>query len=153
MMKYKKGFGEVASTLIMFIAVLGVTIGVVISFQNFVIDTQGSFEDQQELTSNKLKTAISISNTYYNDSSQRLYVYVKNIGGVSLNTEIFDIYVDGQFQDSFDVVSPTNFSNTLEILPVQDTLTMIVNKTLSQGTHNVRVVTEFGVSEEDSFNT
>ena len=152
MRQSKKAFGEVASSLIMFIAVIGITIAVVVSFQSFVVDSQSSLEDQQELTNNKLKTAIAISNTYYNDSSQKLYVYVKNIGDVQLETQVLDLYINEQFNNNFQTVSPINFSQNISTLPIQETLTVVVNKTLNPGTHKVQVVTQYGVGAEKSFN-
>ena len=93
----KKGFGDAVSTLIMFIAVISVTTGLVIVFKNYVASTQDSFSVQNELTSNKLRSAISISNIYYNTTSNTSYIYVKNVGETPLSPKLFDIYIDNAF--------------------------------------------------------
>lgn len=152
-MMSKKGFGEVASTLIMFIAIIGITLGLILSFQSFVVDTQGSFNEQQDLTSNKLKSSISITNTFYNSTEEKLYVYVKNIGRMSLDTTQFDVFVDEKFQNSFSTTEPTNFSKNISKLPIQETATVIINSSLNSGTHSVEIVTQYGVKDEESFNT
>lgn len=152
-MKSKKGFGEVASTLIMFIAVIAVTVGVVASFQNFVVDTQDSFKDRQDLTNDKLKTSIAITHVYYNATSQQLFTYIKNIGEISLETQFFDVYLDSDFQTSFSVLEPSNFSQSLELMAVQKTGVVVLNTSLQPGTHKVKVVTNSGVFAQESFNS
>lgn len=152
-MKSKKGFGEVASTLIMFIAVIAVTVGVVASFQNFVVDTQDSFKDRQDLTNDKLKTSIAITHVYYNSTSNQLFTYVKNIGEISLETQYFDVYLDSEFETAFNVLQPSNFTQELDLLPIQNTGVIILNTTLQPGTHKIKVVTNSGVFGEESFNT
>jgi archaellum component FlaG (FlaF/FlaG flagellin family) len=64
----KKGFGDAVSTLIMFIAVISVTTGLVIAFMNYVDTTQQSFNKQTTLSSNKLRTSVSISNVHYDST-------------------------------------------------------------------------------------
>jgi archaellum component FlaG (FlaF/FlaG flagellin family) len=148
----KKAFGGAVSTMIMFIAVVSVTTGLVIAFMNFVDSTEQSFSTQTELSSNKLRTSMSISNIVYNDTSNQVYVYVKNVGETQLNTRFFDFYVDDQFLEDFDVYYAGNWSRPMTLFKPQDTLVVIGNITLGSGTHDVLVKSEFGVGDKDAFN-
>jgi archaellum component FlaG (FlaF/FlaG flagellin family) len=148
----KKGF-EAASTLIMFIAVIGLSTALVISFKNYVSDTQQSFSVQNDITSNKLKSSISISNVYYNTTSNEVVTYVKNIGQVKLTTQNFDYFIDDEYQTDFDVPPADNLNAANQTIQnIGDTVAVIKVKVLAAGTHEVRVVTEYGTGDSDTFN-
>ncbi len=154
MITSKKGFGDAASTLIMFIAVISVTTGLVLAFQAYIADTKQSMSVQRDVLNNQLKTVISITNVYYNDTSDRVYVYVKNIGETKLYTEDFDYFVDDEYQENFEVYSAGNLSLELKLLNIQQTAVFITNKTLNSGTHDVKMVSGYGGDgDSDSFNT
>lgn len=148
----KKGFGSVVSTLIMFIAIVGVSTGLVIAFQNYVLDTQKAMNIQNDVTSNKLKSSISITNIYYNSSSNKTYTYVKNIGTVKLNPTKFDLFVDDRYTNNFTAVYANNLSKNVISFNPQDTISIIYLKGLVAGTHTIKVVTEYSSYSEDSFN-
>ncbi len=149
----KKAFGSVVSTLIMFIAIVGVTTGVVVSFENYVSKAQSSFNSQNDLASNKLKTALSIINTNYNATSNILYVYIKNIGESKLRPQNFDVFLDDSYIVNFNVTQASDLSSITTLLDIQDTGVVQIPTTLSPGTHEIKVVTEFGVGAEESFNS
>lgn len=149
----KRAFGSVVSTLIMFIAIVGVTTGIVISFENYVSEAQSSFSSQNELASNKLKTAVSIINTDYNSSSNVLYVYVKNIGESKLRPQNFDVFLDDAYVVNYNVTQAADFSTIMTLMDLQDTGVVQIPTTLVSGTHEVKVITEFGVGAEESFNS
>jgi len=148
----KKAFGDVVSTLIMFIAVISVTVGLVVVFQNYVIDTQQSMDKKNKLTTNKLKTSISIINTYYNSSSNVSYYHVKNLGDTKLTTSLMSLFVDGLYQTNFTIVYPNNLSKPLNYLETQDVMVFVENKSLALGSHTVKVITQYSVGDEISFN-
>lgn len=147
----KKGFGGVASTLIMFIAIIGVTTGMVMAFQNFFLQTQDSLNFQQKQTNEKLKTFVTITNTYYDGPGTSLRVFVKNTGSTNLNSKYMDVYVDGQYGTN---LTPYYAGTTDAVVVLKQTETLYVDYdiSLSAGSHNVRVVTELGVSDDDDFN-
>ncbi|MCA9496072.1 MAG: hypothetical protein KC589_03955 [Nanoarchaeota archaeon] len=151
--KNKKGFGDAASSLILFIAVIIVTTAVIILFKNFVSETQGSFAVQSDVVNNKLKTIISVSNVYYNSSSNLTYVYVKNLGETKLRPLNFDLFIDEAFQSGFSVKYASNLSKDLTLLNPQETCVLIQDRYLTPGSHELLVVTEYSSSAEDSFNT
>ena len=148
----KKAFGGVASTLILFVAVIGVSTGLVIMMTNYVSDTQDAMNFQNSITTNKLKSAISISNIYYNDSSNQTFIYVKNIGENKLNPTLFDLYLDNSFEITFSTFYADNLSKVITLLQPQETLALVFDKYLASGTHSVKVLTEYSSSAEESFN-
>ena len=150
--KNKRGFGGVASTLIMFIAIISVTTGLVIAFTNYIRTTEQSLSVQNDLTSNKLKTSVTISYVYYNSTSDVINIYLKNVGDTKLHPKLFDLYIDGAFQSGFNTTEPTDFSSNVTLFEPQDTVSVNQDIVLNSGTHEVMVVTEFGVSAKDSFN-
>jgi len=148
----RKAFGGVVSTLILFIAVVGVSTGLVIAFKNYVSDTQSALDAQNQITSNKLKSAISITNIFYNSTSGQTYIYVKNIGQLKLYPKNFDLFVDGFYTNNFTYVYASNLSKTITVFNPFETMGIIYNKSLVSGTHNLRVVTEYSSYAEDTFN-
>jgi len=148
----KKAFGEVVSTLIMFIAVVSVTTGLVMVFQNYVIDTKDSLNKQNMLTSSKLRTSISIVNTYYNTTSNTSYYYVKNIGETKLTARLVNLFVDNGFESNFSLVYADNLSKDITFFFPQETMAIINQKDLNAGTHLVKVISEYSVGDELEFN-
>lgn len=147
-----KAFGGVASTLIMFIAIISVTTGLVMAFVNYVETTEQSFSVQNKLTSNKLRTATTISYINYDTSSKNLYIYVKNIGDTKLKASLFDVFVNNQFISNFTTFYADNLSNEIVILQPYDSMVIVKNIDLTTGTYRVVINSEFGTSNEDSFN-
>lgn len=148
----KKGAGEAVSALIMFIAIVGITTGLVITFKNYISDTQSSLDYQNQETSNKLRTSIAITNIYYNATGNYVYVYVKNTGETKLDANVFDVYVDDEYVRDYGVYEAGNLSSSLRILQPQETIALRYNTTLGSGTHEFRVVTEYGVGTEETEN-
>ena len=152
MFRNKKAFGDVVSALIMFIAVVGVSTGLVISFKSYVDDTQSSLKVQNDISSTKLKTSFTITNIYFNASSNELNVYVKNIGKTKLYTSTIDLFLDDLFVSGFTTLYANNFSEAMTVFQPQDTMVIQYTSPLASGTHEVRVVSEYGNNAEDSFN-
>ena len=152
MFKNKKGFGSVVSTLIMFIAIVGVSTGLVIAFKGFMLDTQSSMRIQNDITNKQLQSAISISNIVYNSSNNKLYVYVKNIGTITHTPKLYDVFLDDLFTNKFNYTYADNFSKVITIFQPQDTMVLIINATLGSGTHSIKVVSEYSTIAKDLFN-
>ncbi len=140
----KKGFGSVASTLIMFIAIMIVSTALVIAIKNYASTTQDSIYYQNKITSNKLRTAIDISNVFYNSTTTTTYIYVKNIGETKLATEQFDVFIDNVYITNYSTYYASNLSKPMTILGSGQTGVFVKTKALSVGTHEVKVVSEFG---------
>ncbi|MCA9459799.1 MAG: hypothetical protein KC550_04595, partial [Nanoarchaeota archaeon] len=108
---------------------------------------------QSDVVNNKLKTIISISNVYYNSSSNISYIYIKNLGETKLRPQNFDLFIDEAFYTDFNVSYASNLSQSLTLLNPQETAVIIKNIDLVPGSHDVLVVSEYSSSAEDSFNT
>jgi archaellum component FlaF (FlaF/FlaG flagellin family) len=149
--KTKKAFGGVASTLIMFIAIIGVTAGMVMSFQNYFLQTKDTLNFQQKQTNEKLKTFITITHTYYDDPGTNLRVYIKNTGSINLKASYIDLFVNGAYGTN---LTPYYAGTTdiVEVLKQTQTMYIDYDITLPVGSHTVRAVTELGVSDNEDFN-
>lgn len=152
MYKSKKAFGGVASTLIMFIAIVGISTGLVISFKNYISEAQASFDFQNDLTVSKLKTAMSVTHVTYNESVPQVIIYLKNIGESKLRPTKFDLFIDEAYISDFSTLHADNFSQEMTLQSPQQTVAIVKNISLAQGSHDIRIVTELGVGVEDSFN-
>ncbi len=150
--KNKKAFGDAVSGLILFIAVIGLSTSLVIFFSNYVNSTQDSLKVQNDFTQNKLKTSISISNIHYNSSSEQIFVYLKNVGENKLYTEYLNLYINGRFYSNFTLVKADDLLTEIRVLDRQETITFIQNISLSPGTHEIKIVSEFGIYDKDSIN-
>lgn len=153
MLKFnKKGFGSIVSSLIMFIAIISVSTVVVISFKNQVFQTNDAINQQNDFITQKIKTTISISNVFYNSTSNQVFIYVKNLGETSLHTKLFDLFLDEEYTSNFLVKKAEDLTTDVEILTPQQTLVIIANKTLNTGSHSLTLVSEFGNREKENFN-
>jgi archaellum component FlaG (FlaF/FlaG flagellin family) len=148
----KKAVGEAISTLILFIAIISVSAGLVVFMQNYVKETQDSLDSQSDFTNDKLKSSISIINLYYDSSANQLIAYVKNTGQVKLTTSSMNLFINGKYYADFNSKKAADLNIDLEVINVQETAAIVKNITLSPGTHVVKIVTEHGISDKDTIN-
>ena len=139
------------STLIMFIAIVGVSTALVISMKNYVTDTQDAMAFQNNLANDKLRSAVSISNIYYNSTSNDLFVYVKNIGQKVLSTTDMNLFVDGKYENNFNIYYADNFTKNMTLFEPSETFVLIYNNNFVAGSHEIKIVTNIGVSDKDYF--
>jgi archaellum component FlaG (FlaF/FlaG flagellin family) len=149
----------VASQVILFIAVIGITTGLVAVFNNYVDETSSSTRTQWQMMSNNLKTDVTITSIDYKaDSPDNTTIYVLNTGKIKLDVNETDIYLDGFISrdgasrnmvleastDVFDV----GIWNEKEVLKI------VVFKDLSASTtYQVCITTQYGTKTCDSFST
>ncbi|MFC2154635.1 hypothetical protein ACFLRC_04070 [Candidatus Altiarchaeota archaeon] len=93
------GFGEVATQLILFIAIMGIVAGMVAYFNSYIASTKGAMGDQRQYITNQLKTEIKIPTVYYaaQAGNDDIWVYVKNVGTTAMHTDCIDLFVDDQY--------------------------------------------------------
>ncbi len=148
------GFDGVISSLIIFIAVVSITVVVVTSFKAIADESLSSIETRSNQYNYKLKTEIEITSIKYNSSKNQLYVFVHNIGKTKLKTDYIDIYIDGLFISrdlrKVNVIPSTDLENP-GLFDPNEVINITVNKTLSSGEHKVKVVTQYGEYDEDIF--
>ena len=154
MFKNKKAAGDAVSTLILFIAIVGISVGLVVSIKNYAFETQESLRFQNNVVNKQLKTSIDITNVYYNETGERVYIYLKNIGETTLISESFDLYIDESYIVEFNVTQAGNWSANVSLINIQDTVAFIASKALSSGSHQVKLVSGYGgTGTTEYFNT
>lgn len=150
------GFGSIATTIIMFIAVLLLATGVLITLQSNIDKSQASMQASAELLNNEIITNMDITSTNY--TSNNLRVYLINNGKSTLKLDRIDAYVD-------DVFIPRNDTNrTIQIEASTDIknpglwdpneiIRIDIATTLGAGEHIVKITTQYGNREEELFST
>ncbi len=86
------GFSTVATQLLFFIAVIGLSAGVLAVFSDYLNRSMGAMGDKQAYITSQLRTDIRITNI--DNSSGHLHIYAKNIGDEKLGTDCVELYVD-----------------------------------------------------------
>lgn len=145
-----KGAGDAISTLILFIAVISISVGIVIAFQQFVTQTQVGLENQQDILSSKLNTQYIISNIIYDSSVNITTLYVKNTGNTQLDVNSLSFFIADEYITSATIVN-ANTGGTIRIFSPQDTILVNSSIDLPLGVYEVRVISEFGNIVEDTF--
>ncbi|MFT4310638.1 MAG: hypothetical protein ACMXYC_03325 [Candidatus Woesearchaeota archaeon] len=151
------GFGEIAGSLIMFIAIVSTATILAFMFSNYTQATTSTIASQQQALNEQLKTSITIEHVFYDNN--QLQMYVRNTGKSILRPQNINIFVGNQYINK-------NSSNTsVEILPDTDTvniglwdpkelLQIITNITLpAQQSHTIIITTEHGVRAQHIITT
>ena len=148
------GFGNLATTIIMFIAVMLLSTAVIVSFRTQTDQAQASMRSQSEFLNNQIKTNIDIVSTNY--SASNLRIYVLNNGKTTLKPETVDVYVNNIFiprDDANRTISIEASTDTRNpgLWDPDEIIRIDVDTTLSSGTQAVRVGTTYGISDESTF--
>ena len=154
------GASTVASQVIFFIAIMGITTGLVIVFNNYVDDTSSSTRAQWTLMSNNLKTDVTVTSVTYNAaaSPDNTTIYLLNTGKTRLDINQTDIYLDGYIHRndgnrSITIEASTDTVDT-GIWNEKEVVRIVVFKDLTASTtYQVCVTTQYGTRSWDSFST
>lgn len=146
-----KAAGDAISSMVLFIAVLGISIAVVVGFQQFTADAQTSVKNQQDLLSKKVNTQYIISNFIYDNVTNTSTIYIKNTGETQLGTELFSFFIATEYVSSPTIVNADtgSFSRVMNPQEVIRVDTPPIN--LVAGVYEVRVVSEYGNVVEETF--
>jgi archaellum component FlaG (FlaF/FlaG flagellin family) len=148
------GFGNLATTLIMFIAVLLLATGVIAAMRTNIDKTQSSMRTQADFLNNQILTNTLITSVNY--TADNLRVYALNNGKTTLKLDQVDIYVDDAF-------IPRNDTNrTIAIEASTDTknpglwdpdeiVRIDVTTTIAAGQHRAMLATSYGTKDEELF--
>jgi archaellum component FlaG (FlaF/FlaG flagellin family) len=145
-----KAGGDAISSLILFIAVLGISIAIIAGFQQFATDTQTSMKNQQDLLSKKINTQYIISNIVYDTTINNSILYIKNTGETELATESFTFFIANEYISSPTIIDADTGSATRLFKP-QDVIRVESSINLTTGVYDVRVVSEYGNVVEETF--
>ena len=146
------GADSLASTLLMFIAVMLMTVAVITLLTNYISETSGVVSAKQKSMIAQLQTDISIIEV--NSTSNLSMIYVKNVGSNDLATRCINVILDKEVlnSSSFTVLdSDTNENTTLW----ESTKTILINANHEEfGTetsHVAKVITCNGISDSYIF--
>ncbi len=85
---------NVVTHLILFIAVLGIATGVVVSFKSFSDDAQTSMDARSKAFQDKLKTSFTIEVVHHDDEKNITRIYARNTGEKSHRIEDIGVYIN-----------------------------------------------------------
>ena len=147
------GFGDLASQIIMFVAIITVSITFVFVLNEISQDTQSSLAEKQKIDQSRILTDINFDSIHYSDS--KLKIYLKNVGGTKFRPSSIDFYLNGEFINnsliSKEIVLETDdiekgVFNKNEILYVE------INKSLTKGLeHNIFISLNNGYQNSEKF--
>lgn len=147
------GFGDLASQIIMFVAIITVSITFVFVLNEISQDTQSSLAEKQKIDQSRILTDINFDSIHYSDS--KLKIYLKNVGGTKFRPSTIDFYLNGEFINnsliSKEIVLETDdiekgVFNKNEILYVE------INKSLTKGLeHNIFISLNNGYQNSEKF--
>ena len=146
------GFSTVAAQLLFFIAIVGISAGIIAVFGDYIDQTTGAMGDKQAFITNQLRTEIAISNI--DNSSGHLHIYAKNIGDANLNTDCLELYVDAGWVNLAvsEIVDPAD-DTAKELWLIEETLKLKPSTApLNTGSiHTAKIVTCNGVADSENF--
>ncbi|MFA6088583.1 MAG: hypothetical protein WC755_01850 [Candidatus Woesearchaeota archaeon] len=153
------GASTVAAQVILFIAIIGITTGLVVVFNNYVDETTSSTRSQWQMMSNNLKTDVTITSIgYAKDEISNTTIYLLNTGKTKLDVNQTDIYLDGYVsRDDAGrkiIIEPSTDVLDVGIWNEKEVLKIIVYKNLTLSTtYQVCVTTQYGTKTCDAFLT
>jgi archaellum component FlaG (FlaF/FlaG flagellin family) len=146
------GFSTVAAQIMFFIAVVGISAGLIAVFGNYLDQAKGAMSDKQQYIVGQLRTDIAISNI--DNSSGHLIIYVKNVGKEQLKTSCMNLYVDGSWVSltSERITDPTT-TNPVDYWAPEGTVKINPSSAALVGgqVHEAKLVTCNGVTDTEDF--
>lgn len=150
------GFGDSASQMILFIAVITISAALVFVFNSYIDESAGTVSARQDFLNNQLRTSIVIESVSY--SSGQITAYVKNIGDTRFYPNDTTVYVDREripLNDSisFVIESDTDTKN-VGVFDSNEILKITINKTLSSSeTFELLVTSPYNTQDSYEFST
>lgn len=150
------GFGSVVSTVITFIAVVGVTTTVVIMLRDYTSISGSAIQSQRDILSNQIKAEVTIDVVDYDSDTNTTSVYVRNSGKVVLDVDTVDIFMDGARipretgNRTITLLEDTKINADIGWDP-RESVQIDVFQNLTNETHSVRVSTEYGATDTETF--
>jgi archaellum component FlaG (FlaF/FlaG flagellin family) len=154
------GMSNVASHLIMFIAILSISTMLVSVFNQQMDNTASSIVVQQNYLAQQLKTDISIEVVnYVNGTENQTTVYLENTGATILDIDMIDLYIGGEriarntTERIITMLSDTDFTNIGHWDP-KEQVKIVVNRTLQENmTYKLVVTSQYGATANEDFST
>jgi len=141
--------------LIMFIAVLSITAGLIMALKSYSDETESAFNTQNERYNNYIMTSISIDVVHFDNETNITHVYARNDGRIQLKPAEIDVYIDGERLDyknsARSIVSDTDTINA-GIWDPGELLHVLAEKNIT-GTvsHEVTLVTGNSYTDSETY--
>ena len=151
------GFSDLATQIIMFVAVITVATGLIVVFNASITEASNSIRIRTDTLSLTMKTDISIDMIAYDSATNTTYVYVRNTGKTMLTTNQTDVYLNGfrvprnETFRTIEVIEDTDLINPGIWDPTEQVLIKIFHELNSSVIHEVTVTTEYNVQETEKF--
>lgn len=145
------GFGNIASQMIMFIALLTVTSSLVMVFNSYITDASSTMKVKKDAMIDKLNTDYEIIGVTHDYDLNVTMLFILNTGKTIIDFDYLDVFVDDLFVSRGDVSksieSSTNIKNVLLWDP-KEILAVNVSIVLNDGvSHSVDVVISNGLKD------
>ncbi len=147
------GFSIPSAHIIFFIGVVAVSAGVIAAFNNYIEETKGAMTDKKNFITNQLRTQIEIVNARY--ASTVSYIHAKNVGDRLVGTDCISVFVDNTYiaDGSLAIVNASDTGTARTEWDIEETLEFQATKSLTGGTHTVKIVTCNGISDTYTYST
>ena len=151
------GFSDLATQIIMFIAVITVATGLVIVFNVSISEASDSVRIRTDALSLSMKTDITIDMVTHDSNTNTTYVYIRNTGKTMLTVNQTDVYLNGfrvprnETMRSIELIEDTDLINPGIWDPTEQVLITINYELDSSVIHEVTVTAEHNVQDSEKF--
>jgi len=150
------GFGTIAATIIMFIAVMSLSTTVYVAMKNDISEQSTAMREQGQFLSNSLKTDLSMENVGYDNNTNTTIASIRNTGKTKLSLDLTDLYIDLDFiprsdQNRTIEIDASTDSKNVGIWDPNEIVNIEIFKDLEEGDHTLKVSVQYGVNVEDTF--
>lgn len=146
------GFSGIFGSVIMFLAVITISLTLITSFNNMANDTSNSIQIQGKAISNSLKTNLFFDIVKY--ENDEIIAYIKNTGSTNLQLDKIDFYIDGIYISRNDrsliIESSTDIKNP-GIFDPGEILKVKIDSNLVSGMHTISLTTQYSFKTEELF--
>lgn len=152
------GFGTVVTHIILFVSIITVAAGFLITINQYVQGATNSINQQQERVSDRIQTDISIGSVAYENttSPDTITVSATNSGDTTLDPKKTDVFLDelrvSRNDRTIAIQTDTETKNP-DLWDPQEVVEIEFQQDIEPGVHAVKIVAPNGVSTEESFST
>lgn len=146
---------SVMTQVIMFIAALSITTGLIIALKSTADETEYAMGLQKDRQTKVIQTSIHIDLVHFDNETNTTHVYVRNTGQSQMRPSDVMFFIDGALEignkTNITVVADTDTVN-IDVWDPKELLYIVVKEDLEPSeTHEVSVVTPYTVSDSETF--
>jgi flagellar protein FlaG len=137
-----------STQLIFFVSAIIISAIVVAAASQSIFQLTGGIDERSDAINEQMSTDIDIINDPANVPNDPVMIYVKNIGGTTLNQNYISVVLDGVVVAGHTLSLSGNRTTFWDPLSV---LTISIDQELTSGDHTITVVTENGIKDQMDF--